>query len=95
VVIAEQMEETMDEQDLDLADKGVPRLPSLTFGLRNGNDDIAERVRPQIAESALAEREREHIRRAVDAPESPVQGTHGPVAREEDAQLGVRMAGTL
>jgi len=84
----------MDKEELDLAAEGVPRFTGLTFGLRHGNNDIAQRVRPQIAEISFAKREREHIRRAVDAAVPPVEGTHGPVAREEDAQLGVRMAGT-
>ncbi len=55
MVIAQQMDEAVDEQYFDLPDERVPRFPGLTFGPRNGDDDVPEDVRPQIAEDPLAE----------------------------------------
>jgi len=88
------MDQSVDEEVLDLMEKRMSCAMCLAHGDRNADNDVSEQCRLNIGESALAEGEREHIGRFVFAAILSVQRAHGAVADEQNAQFRIRKADT-
>jgi len=94
MIIAEQMDQAMNEQSFEFNRKRMPRLFRLARCNRNGDHNIAEHVRLNMEETSLAQRERQDVRGSVLVTPGVVERAHGPVADEQDAQLGIRKTET-
>jgi len=94
MIEAEQMDQPMNEQSFDLNVQRMSSFICLACGNRNGDHDIAEHFRLDMGEPPLAQRERQDVRGTVLATPGVIEGAHGPVADEQDAQLGIRKTET-
>ncbi len=94
VIIPDQMEQAVNEQSLNLAAERVAKLPRLSRRNGDGNDDIPQQVRLNLPELSLSERKGEHVGGPVDSAITAVEGAHGAVTGEQDAQLCLRKTET-
>lgn len=93
MVKAQQVNEAVDKQALQLARERMSRLPRLFFCLGNGNDYVPQKMGLDGRERPFPQGERKHIRGPVLAAPCAVEREHGPVADEENAQFGIRKTG--
>jgi hypothetical protein len=84
----------MNEQSLDFNSQRMPFFIRLARCSRDGDHDIAEQVRLNFGEPPPAERKRQDVRGSVLVAPCVIESAHGPVADEQDAQLGIRKAET-
>ena len=84
----------MNEQSFEFNRKGMPCFIRLSRGGRNTDHDIAEQVGLNMEEPALAQRERKDVRGPVPVAPCAIERAHGPIADEQDAQLGIRKTET-
>ena len=88
------MKQAVHQQTVDFPGKWTGGLLRLMDCHGYGNDDIAENMRLDAGKHTRSHREGKDIRRSVLPPISPVEGTHGVIADEENAQLGLRKSET-
>jgi hypothetical protein len=89
VVAAQQVEDAVDEKQRDLPLRGVAGVPGLPDRGLRGNDDVPQHPGARAAVLALAEGERQHVRRAVLPPVAAVEAADLRVADQADRQLAV------
>src|SRR5439155_4578538 len=87
VVVAEEVEEPVDQEPVRLASERLAALRRLAPGGIDRDHDVAEEPvrRPT---RALALREGEHVGRAVAAAPAPVERAHLAVGDQDDGELG-------
>ncbi len=90
MIVAEQMDQAMNKQSFEFNGKRVTCLIRLARCNRNGDHNIAEHVRLNMEEATLTQRERQDVSGLVLVTPSAIERAHGPVADEQNAQLGVR-----
>jgi hypothetical protein len=90
--VAQEMEQPVDEEKLDFAAGGMPRLRSLAHGRRHRNDDITKDIRLNVRKLSFPQGEGKHVGSSVPAAVPPVQGTHRTITDKENAQLGIMKA---
>ena len=95
MIVAEQMEQAMNEQSFEFNGKGMTCLIRLARRNRHGDHNITEHVRLDMGEAPLAKREGENIRGFIPVAPGVIERAHGPVADEQHAQLGFRKTETL
>ena len=94
MIVAEQMEQPMNEQLIELNAQRMSSFSCLARSDREGDHDITEHFGLDMGEPPLAQRERQDVRGTVLASPGVIEGAHGPVADEQDAQLGIRKTET-
>ena len=87
MVVAEEVEEPVDQEPVGRASRRLATLRRLAPGTIDRDHDVAEEPVGRAART-LALREREHIGRAVAAAPAPVEGAHLAVGDEDDGELG-------
>jgi len=88
------MKQAVHQQTVDFPGKWAGGLLRLIECRGYGDDDIAENVRLDARKRSLSHREGKDIRRFVLTAISSVEGTHGVIADEENAQLRLRKSET-
>src|SRR4029077_8032296 len=87
VIVAQKVEKTMDGQMGDMMRKGLSLAACLPRDGVVGENDVAKEWRPF---TRALRREREHVRRLVDAPPDAVERSHCRIIGEDDSKLGPR-----
>jgi len=90
VVVADQVQEAMDQQAFQLLLKRKARVNSLLHGCRHRYDDVPEHVRLDLVKTSFAKRERKDVGGPVLAPILLVERAHGAIAHKKHAQFGLR-----
>src|SRR5439155_13031300 len=91
VVVAEEVEEAVDQETLALAAERLAAPGCLAAGSVDRDDDVAEEA-VGGAGGSFGLREGEHVRRAVAPAPAAVQPPHLPVGDEEHGELGAAEA---
>ena len=89
MVVAEQMQGTMDEKVRQLFGQAVATGVSLALGGVGRNDNIAQKLRVQPGECPFTHGKRQDIGRTVKAAILGVEPLHAGVIDEQYAQLTV------
>jgi hypothetical protein len=89
------VEKAVYEQSINLTAERVVLHPGLTHSSRDGNDNISQEIRVEIRELSFLLRKGKDIGGTINSAVTKVQGPHGSVTGEKDAQLRVRKAETL
>ena len=90
MVVADQMQEAMDQQSLQFLLQRKACVNCLFSCNGRRYDDIPEHVRLDPVKTPFPQRKRKNIGGFVLAPILPVERPHGAVADKKHAQFGIR-----
>ena len=93
MIIAQQVQGSVQGQLTELANLAVFEGLGLTPGTVTRDDDLTEKASP--GRQIVTIRKREDIRRSVDIAEPPIQLPYDLVAGENDVDLGISYAQSL
>ena len=93
MVVTEQMQQSMDQQPVDLLPDRVTSHRRLALRARNRYHDVSQQVFCEPRRNAFPIGKGQDIRSSVLAAIASIQGTHGGVADEQDADFGALQTG--
>ena len=92
MIVAEQVKNAMDHEQVEFLDEGDPMLSCLPCGGLHADHHVSKDGVFRESKGPLPLGKGQHVGRAVPAQVSPVQGADGSVADERDGKFGPRKA---
>ena len=92
VIVSEQMEDPVDHQPVEMGFKGHTLGVGLPAHRVGGDNDIAQQIRCDVREFAVAHGKGQDVRGAVHTSVIPVEFTHPGIVDDHQAQFIVRTA---